>query len=191
VAVNTANVAVKGSCKGLGAHANFSYDILCMLPTGMHRSELLPTPVAAYMLVVGLASKVGCQEHRPHACAAVVLLRQVHVLNGEKYKEVCPDNTLLNNAQLRGCIIQPNHKKPLLKRESAMGVAEDTRIFLTVEVRAAWLCLDPVDVAVLQLLMRVVHVQVAGVEAQVRLRTFLSIQTGAGIAEPVCCCPSA
>jgi hypothetical protein len=61
----------------------------------------------------------------------------VHVLNGEKYKEVCPDNTLLNNAQLRGCIIQPNHKKPLLKRESAMGVAEDTRIFLTVEVRAA------------------------------------------------------
>jgi hypothetical protein len=64
---------------------------------------------------------------------------QVHVLNGEKYKEVCPDNTLLNNAQLRGCIIQPNHKKPLLKRESAMGVAEDTRIFLTVEVRAVQL----------------------------------------------------
>ncbi|WIA18162.1 hypothetical protein OEZ85_009637 [Tetradesmus obliquus] len=58
---------------------------------------------------------------------------EVHMLNGEKYKEVCPDNTLLNNAQLRGCIIQPNHKKPLLKRESAMGVAEDTRIFLTVE----------------------------------------------------------
>lgn len=65
------------------------------------------------------------------------------MLNGEKYKEVCPDNTLLNNAQLRGCIIQPNHKKPLLKRESAMGVAEDTRIFLTVEVRVQCSCIQP------------------------------------------------
>lgn len=61
---------------------------------------------------------------------------QVHVLNGEKYKEVCPDNTLLNSMQLRGCIIQPNQKKPLLKRENALGATEDTRIFLQVEVRA-------------------------------------------------------
>lgn len=58
------------------------------------------------------------------------------MLNGEKYKEVCPDNTLLNSMQLRGCIIQPNHKKPLLKRETAMGLAEELRIFLPVEVRA-------------------------------------------------------
>jgi hypothetical protein len=64
--------------------------------------------------------------------------QQVHVLNGEKYKEVCPDNTLLNNMQLRGCIIQPNAKKPLLKRESALGsVSEEIRIFLPVEVSSS------------------------------------------------------
>lgn len=60
---------------------------------------------------------------------------QVHVLNGEKYREVCPENTLLNSMQLRGCIISPQAKKPLLKRESALGVSEETRIFLEVEVR--------------------------------------------------------
>jgi hypothetical protein len=65
---------------------------------------------------------------------------QVHVLNGEKYREVCPENTLLNSMQLRGCIISPHHKKPLLKRESALGVSEDTRIFLQVEVRNAGHC---------------------------------------------------
>lgn len=59
------------------------------------------------------------------------------MLNGEKYREVCPENTLLNSMQLRGCIISPHHKKPLLKRESALGVSEDTRIFLQVEVRNA------------------------------------------------------
>lgn len=64
-------------------------------------------------------------------CCAV----QVHVLNGEKYREVCPENTLLNSMQLRGCIILPHNKKPLLKRESALGVADDTRIYLPVEVR--------------------------------------------------------
>jgi len=58
------------------------------------------------------------------------------VLNGEKYREVCPENTLLNSMQLRGCIITPHHKKPLLKRESALGVSEEARIFLQVEVRA-------------------------------------------------------
>lgn len=69
--------------------------------------------------------------------APVWLPAQVHVLNGEKYREVCPENTLLNSMQLRGCIISPHHKKPLLKRESALGVSEDTRIFLEVEVRGA------------------------------------------------------
>lgn len=59
----------------------------------------------------------------------------MHVLNGERYKEVCPENTLLNSAQLRSCIISPLQKKPLLKRENALGVTEDIRIFLPVEVR--------------------------------------------------------
>lgn len=67
--------------------------------------------------------------------AGSILPVQVHVLNGEKYREVCPENTLLNSMQLRGCIISPHHKKPLLKRESALGVgADETRIFLQVEV---------------------------------------------------------
>lgn len=64
------------------------------------------------------------------------------MLNGEKYREVCPENTLLNSMQLRGCIIPPQHKKPLLKRESALGVTDDVRIFLPIEVRTtrgSWL----------------------------------------------------
>jgi hypothetical protein len=69
-------------------------------------------------------------------CGVLWCAVQVHVLNGEKYREVCPENTLLNSMQLRGCIILPHNKKPLLKRESALGVADDTRIYLPVEVRA-------------------------------------------------------
>jgi hypothetical protein len=100
------------------------------------------TPTLAYSMYAALCCAPLVQYPQPSARPSSVAVScrccQVHVLNGEKYKEVCPDNTLLNNAQLRGCIIQPNHKKPLLKRESAMGsVAEDTRIFLAVEVRAA------------------------------------------------------
>lgn len=63
------------------------------------------------------------------------VMLQVHVLNGERYKEVCPENTLLNSVQLRSCIILPHQKKPLLKRGDALGVTDDTRIFLPVEVR--------------------------------------------------------
>jgi len=58
---------------------------------------------------------------------------EVHVLNGDKYREVCPDNTLLNTMQLRSCIIQPQQKKPLLKRENNAGITEDFRIFLQPE----------------------------------------------------------
>ena len=56
------------------------------------------------------------------------------MLNGDKYREVCPDNTLLNTMQLRSCIIQPQQKKPLLKRENNAGITEDFRIFLQPEV---------------------------------------------------------
>lgn len=77
-------------------------------------------------------AKPCCRRPLPVLCCAV----QVHVLNGEKYREVCPENTLLNSMQLRSCIILPHNKKPLLKRESALGVADDTRIYLPVEVRA-------------------------------------------------------
>ncbi len=71
----------------------------------------------------------GAAPHKPPLLA----VRQVHVLNGEKYKEVCPDNTLLNTMQLRACIIAPNQKKPLLKRDGGVGVTEDNRIFLMPE----------------------------------------------------------
>lgn len=80
----------------------------------------------------------SCRYLLARCCAAggvKILYAQVHVLNGEKYREVCPENTLLNSMQLRGCIISPQAKKPLLKRESALGVSEETRIFLEVEVR--------------------------------------------------------
>ena len=59
---------------------------------------------------------------------------KVHVLNGDKYKEVCPDNTLLNTMQLRQCLIAPMQKKPLLKREGNVGITDDFRIFLQPEV---------------------------------------------------------
>lgn len=59
---------------------------------------------------------------------------EVHVLNGEKYKEMCPDNMLLPPQQLSQCIVQPNQKKPLLKREGVMGVSlDDHRILLQPE----------------------------------------------------------
>lgn len=86
----------------------------------------------------GKMTEVDVETAQATPCAVVVpaLCAQVHVLNGEKYREVCPENTLLNSMQLRGCIITPHHKKPLLKRESALGVSEEARIFLQVEVRA-------------------------------------------------------
>jgi hypothetical protein len=62
---------------------------------------------------------------------------KIHVLNGEKYREVCPDNTLLDTSQLRSCILLPQQKKPLLKREGGINVTEDGRILLVPEVRRA------------------------------------------------------
>lgn len=56
---------------------------------------------------------------------------EVHVLNGEKYREVCPDNTLLTHPQLKTCIIQ-HHQKALLKREGATPT-DDVRVFLQLE----------------------------------------------------------
>lgn len=62
--------------------------------------------------------------------------QQIHVLNGDKYKEVCPDNTLLSPAALRACIIEPplgqGGYKPLLRKE---GVEDGgPRILLAPEV---------------------------------------------------------
>jgi hypothetical protein len=76
-----------------------------------------------------------CSPTAGAGAAAAAAAAQVHVLNGERYKEVCPENTLLNSMQLRSCIIASHQKKPLLKRENALGVTEDARIFLPVEVR--------------------------------------------------------
>ena len=57
---------------------------------------------------------------------------QVHVLNGEKYKEICPDNVLLSHQQLKACVIS-HHTKALLRRDS---MPEDAlRCFLQIEVR--------------------------------------------------------
>lgn len=56
------------------------------------------------------------------------------MLNGEKYREVCPDNTLLSTAQLHSCVLMPQQKKPLLKREGGLGITEDGRILLMPEV---------------------------------------------------------
>jgi len=57
------------------------------------------------------------------------------VLNGERYGELCPDDGLLDTAQLRSCILVPAQpKKPLLKREGGMGMADDGRIFVLPEV---------------------------------------------------------
>ncbi|KIY96512.1 hypothetical protein MNEG_11449 [Monoraphidium neglectum] len=58
---------------------------------------------------------------------------EIHVLNGEKYREVCPDNTLLNTMQLRSCVLAPQQKKPLLKREGGLNVTEDGRIIMVPE----------------------------------------------------------
>ncbi|GAX84826.1 hypothetical protein CEUSTIGMA_g12247.t1 [Chlamydomonas eustigma] len=55
---------------------------------------------------------------------------EVHVLNGEKYKELCPDNTLLSHLHLRSCVIS-HHQKALLKREG--GSDEQLRCFLQLE----------------------------------------------------------
>ncbi len=54
------------------------------------------------------------------------------MLNGEKYKEICPDNTLLSHMHLRSCVIS-HHQKALLKREG--GSDEQLRCFLQLEVR--------------------------------------------------------
>lgn len=55
----------------------------------------------------------------------------MHVLNGEKYKELCPDNTLLSTGQIKNCIIL-HHQKALLKRE---GMSDDQlRVMLPLEV---------------------------------------------------------
>lgn len=59
-----------------------------------------------------------------------LLLVQVHVLNGEKYKEICPDNTLLSHMQLHTCVIS-HHTKALLKREG--GSDDQLRCFLQLE----------------------------------------------------------
>ncbi|GFH16547.1 uncharacterized protein HaLaN_12984 [Haematococcus lacustris] len=55
---------------------------------------------------------------------------EAHVLNGEKYKEVCPENTLLSHAQLRGCVIT-HHTKALLRRDG--GSDDQLRCFLQLE----------------------------------------------------------
>jgi hypothetical protein len=52
------------------------------------------------------------------------------VLNGEKYKEICPDNTLISNANLLACVIS-HHQKALLKREG--GSDDQLRCFLQLE----------------------------------------------------------
>ncbi|GFR43381.1 hypothetical protein Agub_g4453, partial [Astrephomene gubernaculifera] len=59
---------------------------------------------------------------------------EMHVLNGEKYKELCPDNTLLSLGAIRNCIIS-HHTKALLRRE---GMADDQlRVYLPLERGAA------------------------------------------------------
>lgn len=76
--------------------------------------------------------------HALPCCPAILVapfVTQIHVLNGEKYREVCPDNTLLNTMQLRSCILAPQQKKPLLKREGGLNVTEDGRILMVPEVR--------------------------------------------------------
>lgn len=55
---------------------------------------------------------------------------EVSVLNGEKYKEVCPDNTLLSHLHLRTCVIS-HHQRALLKKEG--GSDDQLRCFLQLE----------------------------------------------------------
>lgn len=59
-----------------------------------------------------------------------VTFEQIHVLNGEKYREICPDNTLLSHAQLKSCVIS-HHTKALLRRDG--GSDDQLRCFLTLE----------------------------------------------------------
>lgn len=59
----------------------------------------------------------------------------MHVLNGEKYREICPDNTLLSHSQLKTCVIA-HHTKALLRRDGAGD--DQLRCFLQVG-RAGWL----------------------------------------------------
>ncbi|KAG2445358.1 hypothetical protein HYH02_008823 [Chlamydomonas schloesseri] len=61
---------------------------------------------------------------------------ELHVLNGEKYKELCPDNTLLSIGAIKNCIIS-HHVKALLRRE---GMSDDQlRVYLPLERGAATL----------------------------------------------------
>lgn len=54
------------------------------------------------------------------------------MLNGEKYKELCPDNTLLSVIAIRSCIIS-HHQRALLRRD---GMADtELHVFLPLEVR--------------------------------------------------------
>lgn len=58
------------------------------------------------------------------------------MLNGERYKEVCPDGGLLPAGMLASCVLESsNPKKPLLKREGGGGVTDEGRIMLLPEVR--------------------------------------------------------
>lgn len=59
---------------------------------------------------------------------------EMHVLNGEKYKELCPDNTLLSVASIKNCIIT-HHTKALLRREGMSD--EQLRVYLPLERGAA------------------------------------------------------
>lgn len=58
---------------------------------------------------------------------------EVHVMNGDKYKELCPENSqLLTHSQLRLCIIT-HHQRALLRRD---GQGDDQlRCFLQLDVR--------------------------------------------------------
>ncbi|EFJ53210.1 hypothetical protein VOLCADRAFT_115791 [Volvox carteri f. nagariensis] len=55
---------------------------------------------------------------------------ELHMLNGEKYKELCPDNTLLSTNTLKSCVIN-YHTKALLKRDGMSDT--DLQVFLPLE----------------------------------------------------------
>ncbi len=63
---------------------------------------------------------------------------QVSVLNGEKYKEICPDNTLLSPQHLHSCIIS-HHPKALLRRDG--GSDEQLQCYLQLEA-SSFMALD-------------------------------------------------
>ncbi|GLI70279.1 hypothetical protein VaNZ11_015212 [Volvox africanus] len=55
---------------------------------------------------------------------------ELQVLNGERYKEICPDNVLLSVSAIKSCIIN-GHQKALLRRE---GMADtDLQVSLPLE----------------------------------------------------------